>query len=86
MPVILVITKFDVVISKVIFEMGSGCDAQQYELARVRAHEMYNDSCRRLFHKDPITLPAEIVSGTYSVLVSDGHLTPPISLSEAEIR
>ena len=82
---ILVITKFDVVVSKVLFDVGHG-SAQQYELARARAHKMYYDSCHRLFRKDPMALPAEIVSGTYSALVSGGHLTPPIALSEAEIR
>ena len=63
MPVILVFTKFDVVVSKVLFDIASG-DPRQHKRARVRAHAMYEDSCRRLAHED---VPVEIVSGTYSL-------------------
>ncbi|KAF8265735.1 hypothetical protein EI94DRAFT_1734856 [Lactarius quietus] len=59
-PVILVFTKFDVVVSRVLFDTAGG-DPQQYERARARAHTMYEDSCRRLFQKDPRDVPAQIV-------------------------
>ncbi|KAF8265742.1 hypothetical protein EI94DRAFT_1734896 [Lactarius quietus] len=59
-PVILVFTKFDVVVSRVLFDTAGG-DPQQYERARASAHTMYEDSCRRLFHKDPSDVPAQIV-------------------------
>ncbi|KAH8985726.1 hypothetical protein EDB86DRAFT_3246299 [Lactarius hatsudake] len=52
-PVILVITKFDV---------GVRGDAQQHEHTRARAFAMCEDSCRRLFNKDLRDVPAEIVS------------------------
>lgn len=61
-PVILVLTKFDVVVSDVLSKIASG-DPQKYELARVRALEMCEDSCRRHFDKSLRELPAEIVSG-----------------------
>jgi hypothetical protein len=59
-PVILVLTKFDVVVSDVLSKMPSG-DAQ---LARARALQTCEDSCRRHFDKSLQELPAEIVSGT----------------------
>jgi len=65
-PVILVLTKFDTVVSEVLFDIARG-DVQQHNRARARAHAMYEDSCRRLFHKDPRDVPAEIVSGAYSL-------------------
>jgi hypothetical protein len=67
-PVILVLTKFDVVVSKVLFDIYRG-DARQYEHARTGAHTMYQDSLRRRFDKDPRDVPAEIVSGTHSLSV-----------------
>ena len=63
MPVILVFTKSDVVVSKVLVDTASG-DARQHKRAKVRAHAIYEDCCRRLFHED---VPAEIVSGTRSL-------------------
>ncbi|KAH9014628.1 hypothetical protein EDB85DRAFT_860137 [Lactarius pseudohatsudake] len=36
--------------------------SEAHERARTRAHTMYEDSCRQLFHKDPRDVPAEIVS------------------------
>ena len=60
---ILVFTKFDVVVSKLLFDIAGG-DARQHERARARARAMYEDSCRRLFHED---VPTEIVSGTCSL-------------------
>ncbi|KAF8267151.1 hypothetical protein EI94DRAFT_1802156 [Lactarius quietus] len=59
-PVVLVFTKFDVVVSQVLFDIGG--DAQHYERARTRAYTMFEDSCRRLFRRDPRDVPAEIVS------------------------
>ncbi|KAH9061774.1 hypothetical protein EDB83DRAFT_2552150 [Lactarius deliciosus] len=52
-PVILVITKFNVEVRG---------DAQQHEHARARAFAMCEDSCRRLFNRDLRDVPAEIVS------------------------
>ncbi|KAH9057194.1 hypothetical protein EDB87DRAFT_1131474 [Lactarius vividus] len=57
-PVVVVFTKFDVVVSQVRLDSPS----ESHERARTRAHTMYEDSCRRLFHKDPRDVPAEIVS------------------------
>ena len=66
MPVILVLTKFDEVVSKVPVDTAHG-DMLQYEHARARAHAICGDSIRRRFGKDPKDVPAEIVSGTYSL-------------------
>ena len=62
MPVVLVLTRFDIVVSKVIFDIARG-DIQQHERARARAHAMCEESLRRRFNKDPKDVPAEIVSG-----------------------
>jgi hypothetical protein len=68
-PVVLVFTKFDMVVSQVLFDIADG-DAQQHERARTRAITIYEESCRRLFRKEPRDVPAEIVSGTRSLYPS----------------
>ena len=88
MPVILVLTKFDAVVSKVLVDTAHG-DVLQYERARARAYAICEDSIRRRFGKDPRDVPAEIVSGTYSLslyVLQGGHLTSPVALSRAELR
>jgi hypothetical protein len=64
-PVILVLTKFDALVSKVSLDIPSG-DPQHHGRARASAHAMYEDSCRQIFRKEPRGVPAEIVSGMYS--------------------
>jgi hypothetical protein len=66
-PVVLVFTKFDVLVSQTLFDIGG--DAQHYERAWTRAITIYEESCRRLFHKEPRDVPVEIVSGAYSLHV-----------------
>ena len=66
MPVVLVFTKFDLIVFKVLFDIAGG-NAQDHEHAWAKAHSLYEESCRRLFHKDPGGIPAEIVSGTLSL-------------------
>ncbi|KAF8264358.1 hypothetical protein EI94DRAFT_1738614 [Lactarius quietus] len=61
-PVILVFTKFDVLVSDVLHKIAGG-DAQQYELARAAARQMCEGSCRRSFDKSLEEVPAETVSG-----------------------
>ncbi|KAF8259219.1 hypothetical protein EI94DRAFT_1813704 [Lactarius quietus] len=60
-PVVLVFTKFDVVISRVLSDIASG-NVLHHARARARAHTIFEDSCRRLFRKEPSEIPAEIVS------------------------
>lgn len=62
-PVILVLTKYDMVISDFLSKIA-GADAQQYELARARAHQMCEEFRRHHFHKGLQEVPVEIVSGT----------------------
>ena len=64
-PVVLVFTKFDVVVSQVLFDIGG--DAQHHAHARTRAISIYEESCRRIFHKESRDVPVEIVSGTCSL-------------------
>ncbi|KAH9074319.1 hypothetical protein EDB83DRAFT_2356300 [Lactarius deliciosus] len=59
-PVVIVFTKFDLVVSQVRLDGPSG-EAHTYE--RTRARGRIEESCRHLFHKDPRDVPAEIVSG-----------------------
>ena len=85
---ILVLTKFDAVVSKVLVDTAHD-DVPQYEHARARAHAICDDSIRHRFGKDPRDVPAEIVSGTYSLspyVLQSGHLTSPIALSGADLR
>ena len=68
MPVILVLTKFDEVVSEVLFDIARG-NVLQYERARARAHANYENSIRRRFDQDPRNVPVELVSGMqYSML------------------
>lgn len=62
MPVVVVFTKYDVVVSQVRLDNPSG-ELHNHERAQAKAHTMYEDSCHQLFHKDPNEVPAEIVSG-----------------------
>jgi hypothetical protein len=64
-PVILVLTKFDIVVSEVLSDIAPD-DVLQRERARARAHAMCEDSLRRRFDKDPRDVPTEIVSGASS--------------------
>ncbi|KAH8979845.1 hypothetical protein EDB92DRAFT_328520 [Lactarius akahatsu] len=57
-PVVVVFTKFDLVVSRVPLNNPSGGPHHHERVARARIEE----SCRRLFHKDPRDVPAEIVS------------------------
>ena len=66
-PIVIAFTKFDAVVSRVLIDMAGG-NTQDYERARVRAYTMYEESCRRLFLKDPRDVPVEIVSGIYTFL------------------
>ena len=85
---VLVLTKFDIVVSKVLFDIARG-DVPQYEYARARAHADFEGTIRRRFGKDSRDVPAKIVSGTHSLSLNaswGGHLTSPIAISEADIR
>jgi hypothetical protein len=64
-PVVLVFTKFDLVVSQVLLDSFSGTP-RHHERARASAHTMYEESCRRIFDKEPRDVPAETVSGIYS--------------------
>ena len=87
MPVVLVITKFDVVVSQVLFDSFSDAP-QQLNRARDSANRMYEESCRRAFDKEPGAIPAEIVSGTCSSspYFWRGQLTSSIIHSETKFR
>ena len=60
------LTKFDVIVSDVLLKIASD-DTGPYELARVRAHQICEDSCRHHFDKSLQELPAETFSGTFSI-------------------
>ena len=61
MPVVLVFTKFDLLVSKI-----AGGDSQQHERAKVEAERKYEESCHLILRKQPRDVPAEIVSSTCS--------------------
>jgi len=65
-PVIIVLTKFDLVLSQ--FLTGSeGRSSQHDERARTWAYTQCEESCRSLFRTEPKDVPAEIVSGSRSL-------------------
>ena len=68
MPVVLVVTKFDVVVSQVLLDSFSDAP-QQLNRARDNANRMCEESCRRAFGKEAGAIPAEIVSGTCTFLL-----------------
>jgi len=62
-PVIIVATKFDLVVSQALFDIARG-DNRFYEGARTAAHERYDQSCRSLFPRNTKVVPVEAVSST----------------------
>ncbi|KAI0246087.1 hypothetical protein BJV78DRAFT_1286734 [Lactifluus subvellereus] len=94
-PVVLVFTKFDLLVSKVVSDIAGG-DSQQHECApRVKAERKYEESCHLLLHKQPKDVPAEIVSTnprlsdltsklfttTHELVVADSVNTSEVSTS-----
>ncbi|KAN0136293.1 hypothetical protein V8E53_005898 [Lactarius tabidus] len=81
-PVVLVFTKFDVVVSQVLLDVAGG-NAQRHELARAKAKATCEDSCRDVFHKAPSDVPAGVVSANPSFVdlidslieTTDGFIT-----------
>ena len=74
--VLIVFTKFDLLVSRVQFDVARG-DIQKHEHPGARARAMYEDLCRSLFHKDPKDVPAVIFSGNCPLYAS--HERPPNS-------
>ena len=62
-PVVVVFTKYDVVVSQLRLDNPTSGELHNHERAKARAHTLYEESCHRLFHKGPKDVPAEIVSG-----------------------
>lgn len=60
MPLVLVLTQFDLVVSRVLFDIAGG-DPQHHERAKVKAQDMVEASCSRLLRD----VPVEIISSTY---------------------
>ena len=66
-PVVVVATKFDLVVSRVLFEIASG-DTRSYEEAKTTAYERYKQSCRSLFPRSTRDVAVETVSSTESFI------------------
>jgi hypothetical protein len=64
-PVMIVFTKFDLLVSRVQFDNTRG-DTQRHEDPVAGAHAMYGKLCRSLFHREPKDGPAVIFSGNFS--------------------
>ncbi|KAH8979092.1 hypothetical protein EDB92DRAFT_426644 [Lactarius akahatsu] len=85
-PVLIVFTKFDVLVSRVQFDIAHG-DIQTHEHPGVRAHAMYENLCGSLFNRDPKDAPAvifsekrayrdligELTSTTHAIVKADSH-------------
>jgi hypothetical protein len=63
-PVVLVLTQFDLVVSRVLFDIASG-DPQHHERAKFEAQDMVKASCSRLLRNLSRDVPVEIISSTY---------------------
>ena len=61
-PVLIVFTKFDLLVSRVQSDITPEKDGDP----RAKAHAIYEDLCRSQFHKDPKDVPAVIFSGNCS--------------------
>jgi hypothetical protein len=86
-PVVLVFTKFDELVSEVLFDTPGG-DSQHHERAKNKAQGMCEESRRRLLLKNVKNVPAEIVSSTYSTVsvARKGCLIPLVICRELGIR
>ncbi|KAH9977506.1 hypothetical protein BJV74DRAFT_860762 [Russula compacta] len=60
-PVVIAITKFDVVVHQLLFESEGG-NSQYLGRARARAYTQCEQSCRSLFHRELRDVPAVILS------------------------
>ncbi|KAH9980733.1 hypothetical protein BJV74DRAFT_887561 [Russula compacta] len=60
-PVIIAITKFDVIVHQVLLESEGG-NSQYFGRARARAYTQCEQSCRSLFHRELRDVPAVILS------------------------
>ena len=60
-PVVVVATKFDLVVTQTLIDIAGG-NTRFYEEAKTSAHERYERSCCSLFHRNPRDVPIEIVS------------------------
>ena len=61
-PVVVAITKFDVVVHQILFESEGG-NSQYLGRARVRAYTQCEQSFHSLFHRELRDVPAVILSG-----------------------
>lgn len=61
MPVVVVFTKFDLVVSKVLSDIA-GADSQSHESARATAHRMSEERCRTFLRRNSVDVPFEMVS------------------------
>ena len=86
MPVVLVFTKFDELVSEVLFDTPGG-DSQHHERAKNKAQGMCEKSRGRLL-KNVKNVPAEIVSSTSSTVsvARKGCLIPLVIFRELGIR
>lgn len=66
-PVVVVATKFDLVVSRVLFDIANG-DTRFYEEAKTTAYERYKRSCRSLFSRGTRDVAVEAVSSTESFI------------------
>jgi hypothetical protein len=61
-PVVVVATKFDTVVSQVSYDMA-GKGTQSYEETKAAAHERFERSCRSVFPRNLRDVPVETSSG-----------------------
>jgi hypothetical protein len=60
-PIVVVATKFDLVITQALIDIAGG-DTRFYEEAKTSAYARYEQSRRSLFHRNPMDVSVEIVS------------------------
>ena len=70
-PVIIAFTKFDQLVSQILLGLEGG-NSQYRERARGRAYTQYEQLCQSLFGREPMGVPAAIVSGSYTLFSSCG--------------
>ena len=79
-PVVVVFTKFDLVVSKVLSGIA-GVDSRSHESAKATAHKMSEERCRTFLRGNPADLPFEMVSSKLCFARMRQNNLTPLSVS-----
>ena len=84
MPVVVVFTKFDLVVSKVLSGIA-GVDSRSYESGRATAHRMSEEHCRTFLRGNSADVPFEMVSSKLCFYTCYAERSDAMSISSGFI-